>query len=362
MSEAPRVSWRVATAFAIVLTAVFAAQNLLATDVDPAVVFIRQAIIWGLWLALTPSIISAARRYPLEERPTWKWIRKQLLIGGGFALLHGFCSALIRWTLGVSVYPNLADAVLASMVANLGRDYLTYWFIAAVYQALIYHRAIRDRDAEAARLELDLVKARLETLEGRLRPHFLFNTLNTIAALIREDPTAAEAMLGQLSELLRASLRADPLREVRLGEELELVGQYLAIQQVRFQDRLRVQVDASDDARKAFVPHLILQPLVENAVRHGIAPREGPGTVFVHAGATDGRLRVTVEDDGVGMGNAPSQAAGAGLGLGSVRSRLEYIYGSAQDLEIVPRHPMGTIVSFSIPYRSEQPSNGGAHR
>jgi LytS/YehU family sensor histidine kinase len=221
-----------------------------------------------------------------------------------------------------------------------------------------YHRAVREQDLRAARLEVDLAEAKLASLEGRLRPHFLFNTLNTIGALIREDPGAAEVMLGQLSELLRASLRSDPTREVRLADELSLVEHYLSIQRVRFQERLRVSLDATESARQALVPQLLLQPLVENAVRHGIAPRESGGSVAVHADEANGRLRVIVEDDGVGMGNAPPAQSGSGLGLGGVQSRLAHLYGTDHRLDITPCSPSGTRITIEIPYRTASVPEG----
>jgi LytS/YehU family sensor histidine kinase len=252
----------------------------------------------------------------------------------------------------VAYAKNIVDAIFTSLVLGLGANYLRYTLIAVAYQAVVYHRTVRERDAQAARLQVDLAEAKLATLEGRLRPHFLFNTLNAIAALIRDDPAAAEQMIGQLSDLLRASLKADPIREVALSDEITLVEQYLAIQQARFQGRLRTTLCASDAARRAYVPYLILQPLVENAVRHGIAPRESGGQLWIDANRIDERLVITIEDDGVGMGNAPPELAGNGVGLGGVKSRLEHLYGVDHRLDVEARRPSGTRVRIEIPYRA----------
>jgi len=159
-------------------------------------------------------------------------------------------------------------------------------------------------------------------------------------------------MIGQLSDLLRASLKADPLREVALSDELKLVEQYLAIQQTRFQDRLRATLSASDAAQRAYLPYLILQPLVENAVRHGISPRESGGQLWLDANQVDDRLVITIEDDGVGMGNAPPELAGSGVGLGGVKSRLQHLYGPDHRLDVEARRPSGTRVRIEIPYHA----------
>jgi two-component system, LytTR family, sensor kinase len=353
----PRVDWRLTVMCTSVLTILFTTQQQLnqteATHAPVLLTLTRQTIVWGVWLLLTPPIVIAARRYPFGDASRTRWVLGQLLLGGLFALVHSIIGSAIRMGIGIAVYDNLVDATLASFLLGIGRNYLTYGLIAAIYQAVAYHQTIRERDREAARLAVDLAEARLATLENRLRPHFLFNTLNAIAALVREDPDGAETMVGQLSDLLRASLRTDLRTEIRLEDELHLVRQYLAIQQARFQDRLHISVDVTDAARAAYVPQLILQPLVENAVRHGIAPRETGGSVWVYADQPDGRLRLTVEDDGVGIGNAPAANAGSGIGLEGLKSRLAHLYGAEQRVDVMERKPTGTRVMIEIPYHQE---------
>jgi len=351
-SSPPRVNWRVAVTCTVVLTLLFAIQQWLGGGVDISfpVALERQSVIWLTWLALLPAVIAAARRYPVVEASRRRWLLRQLGLALVFSAVHSFLVSAIRHLLGINLVGSVIEGALNLFFLQPGRNFLTYAFIATAYHAVAYHKAVRERDLRAVRLEVDLAEAKLASLESRLRPHFLFNTLNTIAALIRDDPTAAEVMLGQLSDLLRASLRADPGAEIRLDEELHLVGQYLAIQRVRFQDRLNVGLQATDDARQALVPQLILQPVVENAVRHGIAPRESGGSVWVLAERPDGRLRLVVEDDGVGMGDNPSANAGSGIGLGGLRSRLAHLYGSDHRVEVAPRLPSGTRVTIEIPY------------
>jgi two-component system, LytTR family, sensor kinase len=350
----PRVDWRFATLCAALLALIFAFQNWITRDglgFERSVA--QQLTIYVVWLVLLPFVLRSARKRPLVERPTRRWLFMQFWIGSGYSLIHAVMTGLLRWLLGIAFYRELADILVSNITGNWGRNLITYGLVVAAYQSMVYHRAVRERDHRAARLELDLARAHLETLGGRIRPHFLFNTLNTIASMVRADPSKAEAMIGQLSDLLRASLRSDPERKVRLDEELTLVTQYLEIERTRFADRLTVSVLASDGAHGALVPHLILQPLVENAVRHGIAPREGPGSIVVRAGRHDGYLAVEIEDDGVGMGNAPPAREGGGVGLSTVRSRLGYLYGSDHRFEVVPVIPAGTLVRLEIPYEVE---------
>jgi LytS/YehU family sensor histidine kinase len=354
---APRVDWRFATICAVLLGFLFGTQVWLNSlspirPVTWTLAVERSLIAWTGWLILAPLIFRAGQSNPLGTDSRFRWIRKHLFLAVGFAAAHSVLQTLIREMLAIPAGENVAEAFINIFFSNVAGDILRYSLISLSYQAYAYHWQVRQRDREAARLELDLSEAKLATLEGRLRPHFLFNTLNAIAALIREDPSAAERMVGQLSDLLRASLKADPTREVTLADELQLVEQYLAIEQARFQDRLSSSLDASTAARVASVPHLILQPLVENAVRHGIAPRERGGAIRVSADQEGDRLVIIVEDDGVGMGNAPPGLAGSGLGLGGVRSRLTHLYGTAQRVDISAVEPSGTRIRLEIPYRA----------
>ena len=352
---AVRVDWRLAAGAAGALVLLFTFQNYLSPRVvrggTLAGTFALQVIVWGTWLALSPWIVAIARRSRRTGRITAAVVVRQLLIGFGVSALHASVAGTIRWTTGLSVFDDLADVIVGSVLANAGSNMLRYWFIAAIYHAYAYHHEVRDRDVRAARLEGSLVQAKLDSLQGRLHPHFLFNTLNSIGALIHEQPAAAEQMLGSLSELLRASLRADPSREVPLERELDLLRQYISIQQTRFQDRLGVTIDVAPGVKIARVPHLILQPLVENAIRHGIAPREGPGHVRVAASQEGNRLRLIVEDDGVGLA-AAALTAGSGFGLSSTRARLEHLYGQSASLDVRPRAPAGVIVTVDLPFHT----------
>lgn len=356
-SAPPKVDWRFALTCTVLLTLLFAVQQWLGSvglsrEISLPSALQRQTVIWFVWLGLLPAIIAAARRNPILGAPRKRWLLRQFGLAMMFSAIHSLLVSAIRHMLGIAMVDTVLEGALNLFLSRPGQNFLTYIFISVAYQGAAYHKAIRERDLRAVRLEVDLAEAKLASLESRLRPHFLFNTLNTIAALVRHDPAAAETMIGQLSDLLRASLRADPGAEIQLAEELHLVEQYLAIQRVRFNDRLSVGLRATDEARQALVPQLILQPVVENAVRHGIAPRESGGSVWVSAERPDGRLRLIVEDDGVGMSNGPSANAGTGIGLGGLRSRLAHLYGSDQRVEVAPRLPSGTRVTIEIPYHT----------
>jgi two-component system LytT family sensor kinase len=355
-SAPPKVDWRLALTGAVLMTVFFAVQQWAfgAANLSLPGAFQRQSAIWFVWLGLLPAMIAAARRYPIVGAPRKRWLLRQIGLAMMFSAAHSLLVSALRHLLGIAIVDTVLEGAINLFVSRGGQNVLTYSFIATTYHAAAYHKAVRERDLHAVRLEVDLAEAKLASLESRLRPHFLFNTLNTIAALIRDEPAAAETMLGQLSDLLRASLRADPGAEIQLAEELHLVEQYLAIQRVRFNDRLAVGMQATDEAKQAFVPQLILQPVVENAVRHGISPRESGGSVWVSAERPDERLRLVVEDDGVGISQGPSANAGSGIGLGGLRSRLAHLYGSDHRVEVAPRLPTGTRVTIEIPYHTAE--------
>ena len=356
VSTAPRVDWRFATICAALLAVLFATQAWFNAPDNAPITYefalTRAVIAWGGWLLLAPLIFRAGQTNPLGTDSRLSWIWRHFWLATGFALVHSLLQTVVRDLIGMPPPGDFLDGFFAILFTNFANDVFRYTLISIAYQAFAYHALVRQRDREAARLELDLAEAKLAALEGRLRPHFLFNTLNAIAALVRDDPSAAEKMIGQLSDLLRASLKADPLREVTLHDELALAEQYLAIEQTRFQDRLDATIDATEAAQRALVPHLILQPIIENAVRHGIAPRETGGRVWVRAEQQGAKLVITIEDDGVGLGNAPRSLAGGGVGLGSVRSRLIHLYGIAQRLDVITRTPTGTTVRIEIPYHA----------
>lgn len=235
--------------------------------------------------------------------------------------------------------------ILLLAVAGAIATYATTWHERLV---VAYSRAARER----ARLEVRLTRAQLESLKNQLQPHFLFNALNAITALIPTDARAAQRTVHGLSELLRLSLHSSGEHEVRLERELEVLGHYLDIQRIRFQDRLTVRLEVEAAARRAFVPNLLLQPLVENAIRHGIGPRAAGGAIDVRAVCDGEWLRLRVADDGVGALLHPGGAlAREGVGLSNSRSRLQHLYGDRQRLTISTATGAGFVVEIDLPLR-----------
>jgi two-component sensor histidine kinase len=243
--------------------------------------------------------------------------------------------------------------LLLLAIAGAIATYATNW---QERLATSFSRATEERE----QLEVRLARAQLQSLRLQLHPHFLFNTLNTVNALISTDSHAAERVISGLSELLRMSLSSASEQEVSLAKELDLLAHYIEIQQIRFQDRLTVNFRIDPDARYALVPNLMLQPLVENAIRHGIAPRAAPGHVMVTATKHDGRLELSVVDDGVGEN--PKADHRDGVGLGNTRARLLSLYGNDHRFEAGSASSGGFAVHIEIPYRTDVAPKESARR
>jgi len=222
--------------------------------------------------------------------------------------------------------------------------------IELAYHAWLYHRHLRERDRFEAELEAKLTRARLDALRMQVNPHFLFNALNTIAALVHEQPEAADRMITQLGELLRVSLDNTDAQEISLERELGIVQRYLELEHARFGERLRVQVQADDGVTRALVPSLVLQPLVENAVRHGVEAREAGAEIQVTARRVGSDLELIVRDNGPGLPQADQGRLREGIGLTNTRSRLEHLYGAQQRLDLAPAPGGGLEGRLRIPY------------
>jgi two-component system, LytTR family, sensor kinase len=305
---------------------------------------------WYLWGVLALIVRALARRFRID-RANWE---RAVPIHFGASLTLAFLHLVLATGVQVMLRGPEAYPYLPRLVDNFAASYhwnlIIYWAIVALVHARDYARDAQEHRVRAAELEAGVAAARLQALVLELRPHFLFNTLNAIAELIYEDPAVAERMIGRLADLLRRTLDADGATEVPLAAELDLVDRYLDIEAVRFPDRLRVRHDVAVDTREAGVPAMILLPLVENAVRHGVATRAGPGEVGIRARREGAALRVEVWDDGPGLG--ASQAAGrGGIGLANTRARLLQLYGRDHRLELVDVDPKGFCVRLLLPLR-----------
>jgi len=353
------------------VAAIFAGHNYLSAAADGRPVTFLQAAWWSVaewytWALLTPLVVSIVRRTSPPERPTARGLATLTVLGLAVAALqvaleYGADRAAVLLsgdpdvTVRVWLSGGLRGAALDFtylLPRKIGFSVVTFWALVIVVSAADYYRLYRDRELRAARLEGALAAAQLRALQAQLQPHFLFNTLNTIASLIPEDPVAAEEMVESLGELLCAALRDAGRDEVPLAQELELLDQYLRIQERRFQDRLRVRRAFRAELADALVPPLLLQPLVENAIRHGVASRPGGGTVTVRTDRSDDSLLLTVEDDGPGFGPQAAGSAPRGVGLANTRARLEQLYGPVAALETGNRPGGGAYVGVRLPLRT----------
>jgi sensor histidine kinase YesM len=231
-----------------------------------------------------------------------------------------------------------------------------YGVIVSAWQAWDYHRKYRERETEAADLRARLAQAQLETLRMQLSPHFLFNTLNAISSLMLRDVSGANRMLSRLGDLLRFTLETKDQQEVPLKQELEFLQRYLEIERIRFGQRLTVAFDLEPSTLDAPVPNLILQPLVENAIRHAIGPSTRPGQITLRSARENGHLLLEVADNGCGLGTAPAPETPCGardrIGLRNTRERLQKLYGTEQSFDLREKPSGGVIASITIPFRS----------
>jgi two-component system, LytTR family, sensor kinase len=317
---------------------------------------------WYVPAVCTPLLFRLAHRYQLDSP---RWLRS-LLVHAGAAILLSFLHVAAMLAVRSLLWPSAgrppslpwASFVQRMYLTNLDWALMTYAAIVGLSYALAYHREARDRAVKAAQLETQLSDARLQTLEARLHPHFLFNTLHAISSLLHSRPDAADRMISRLSELLRLSFDRSGPAQVPLREELEFLRRYLDIELTRFPDRLTVVYDVAADALDAEVPRLLLQPLVENAITHGVAPRSGPGTVTV-AGRREGSdLLLEVRDDGGSRSEVRVNLRG-GVGLSTTRDRLDCLYGAAHRLEF-KEGSGGLTVLIRIPYRRAADADGSS--
>jgi two-component sensor histidine kinase len=317
-----------------------------------AVLFVLNLGYWYSWACLAPGILWLSRRFPLD-RQSWT-VSLPVHVAGVFAAttLHIAMAVATRlatyWAIGENTSTWRTEAQRMFFL-NFDWEMMTYWAIVGLSHALAYHREAQARALRASQLETRLVEAQLQALQRQLQPHFLFNTLNTISALMHRNVEAADAMIARLSDLLRISLQAVGVQEVSLKEELDFLSKYLEIEQTRFRDRLTVKFDVPPDTFDARVPNLVLQPLVENAIKHGIGPRPAPGTITIRARRVGTMLELAVQDDGVGLSAARLSDFNRGIGLSNTRSRLEHLYGALHRFEFRQPADGGLLVVIAIP-------------
>jgi two-component system LytT family sensor kinase len=309
--------------------------------------------LWYVAAAVTPVVFRLSDWFKLEDGQRVRAVAAHTGAAIVFSVAHVACMLAVRAMLwpGMSHPAKVTWATFAQReyLRNLDWTLMTYAAIAGLSYALGYQRESQGRAIRSAHLEARLAEARLKTLEAELHPHFLFNTLHAISTLIHVQPEAADRMISRLSDLLRITFARSGAARITLQEELEFLQKYLEIEQTRFQDRLTVSYDIDPDTLDAEVPRMILQPIVENAIKHGVAPRSGPGTIKVVAAREAGVLRLEVLDNGAGLGGTKRAKLHQGVGLSNTRDRLECLYGHAQALSFV-EGGTGLTVQLRIPF------------
>ena len=349
--------WALVFLFWTLIGLSFASQFYLASYKAGRPVTWGQAVGWSLgdwyvWAVMSLPIVQLARRFRFDDL---KWGRNVAIHLAGsaicslgyMALRAGVGQAQSRWG-GTPV--SFAETFNPLLVKTFHLNLLIYWVIVSVHHAFGYYRQMQERELRAAELEKRLAQARLQTLQMQLNPHFLFNSLHAISALVHKDADLADQMITRLSDLLRYALESTDAQEVPLRQELDFVRRYLEIEQTRFGDRLAVRLEIAPETLDALVPNLLLQPLVENAIRHGIEPRAKPGQIELRSRCENGQLKLEVRDNGVGL--SPDRKLEEGVGLSNTRARLKQLYGDRHRFALSEGPDGGLAVCLELPFHA----------
>jgi sensor histidine kinase YesM len=362
---APRKLWAWSMAFFLASSLVMTGQTLaylrvVGQHVTPYYILATALVDFGIFGALAPFVLWLAWRFPIERKNWGRRFFLHLLLGLTFTAVH----IVVRMLLYEVRLSNIEVAEISLrgfrnlFLYNLfDNTFNTYLPILAFGHAVLHARRARERALRASRLETKLAEARLSMLKMQLQPHFLFNTLHAITALIRSNAPAAEEMLVRLSDLLRLTLDQQARQEVPLKDEADFIGQYLAIEQVRFADRLTVETQLAPETLDALVPNMILQPLVENALRHGIGRQARHGHILVAAHREGDVLCLRIQNDGPSL-SPRTVKAGTGLGLANTRSRLQQLYGDQASFSLQDRSEGGADACVRIPFHTAEAGSG----
>jgi two-component system, LytTR family, sensor kinase len=344
-----RMLWLIGFAAWTVLALLSTTQAALSLSYRGQPVQWPRLLAWGLldWYTCAlfiPPLLWLVRRAPLE-RAAWSTRLPVYLVATTAAAVakYALTVPLQRWIFGAQ--RSLGGALAGNTISEA----MIFWAVVGVLHAVEFYRRFREREAVAMQLRAQLSESQLESLRAQLHPHFLFNALNAATTLVHRDANAADAMLTQLGDLLRHALRSDPRHETPLREELGFLDRYVSIMRTRFGDQLTVERRVPADLGDALVPTFVLQPLVENALEHGVRRLYGPGHVEIEASREGDRLLLSVRDNGSGEQATPRE--GLGIGLSNTRARLEALYGATAELRLTPRANGGMEAALRLPLR-----------
>ncbi len=340
---------------------VFALRYFLLSVANPSITFsidlaLWYVIGWWVWVLLTPVVLYLARRFPLEKGSLPRRLGVHLIGWMGLSVVDVVLFHALR--LGFSDLGSMPSAQVweefrLSLIGTAALDLLVYAAIVAISHAYISRQALREQEIRTTHLQAQLARARLQALEMQLHPHFLFNTLNAISALMDEDVGSSRKMITLLSELLRLTLDTLDEQEVTVRKETAFIERYLEIQQIRFRGRLEAEIEVDAPAWDALVPTLIIQPLVENAVKHG-APKNGKtARIRIEIRRRGGSLVIRVADNGPGLPECGEAGLKPGIGLRNTRERLGQLYGAGDHLVLTRSEEGGLAAVVTVPFYRE---------
>jgi len=317
-------------------------------------------VYWYIPAFLAPIIMAFALRHPFDRLHWPRQLALHVTSALSYSVVHTVIMMAVRALLMMGEerppnFPGWQNYTLLSYLTQLDWLLMTYLFLIGLAYALAYRRESETRALNTSQLETRLVEAQLQALQRQLHPHFLFNTLNTISGLIRTDPDGADAMIDRLGDLLRMTLHKSGIQEVSLKEELDVLQKYVEIERTRFGNRLNIEMHVQPETLDAQVPSLVLQPLVENAIRHGIAPNARPGWIAVHAERASSELVLQVLDSGDGLPPDRLMALNRGVGLDNTRARLAHLYRDRFEFTF-SNLERGFCVTIRIPFEAPAPA------
>jgi signal transduction histidine kinase len=341
-------AWTAFALFMLVQSYVYRTRS--GAEIDLPVLLVREFSYAYIWAALTPLILRLGDRFRIEREKWKRSVAIHLVTGAALAVVHKIVSGTIDGLFGTTRGDAFSwETQFRGVLAYFDYGILVYWIVLLMKYAVDYYRWFIERDLKNTQLEAQLARSQLQALRMQLNPHFLFNTLNAISVLIGKDPEGARKTIVRLSDLLRTALDTSTVAEVPLRTELEFVDRYLQIEKTRFGERLTVSYGIEDDVLDASVPTMLLQPLVENAIKHGINRNPGPGILEITARRMNGWVRLGVRDNGVGFGS--EGASPEGVGLANTRARLQNVHGDRYRLDLTKRDDGGMQVTIDFPFQ-----------